>query len=76
MINSPYKDFDTVYFNSGSYKDCYYFVRHDENGSIIDRAVVPVYRYIVEYRLKRKLTYDEVIHHKDGNHYNNDINNL
>lgn len=76
LANSPYKDFDTVYFNSGSYKDCYYFIRHDENGSIIERVIVPIYRYIIEYNLKRRLTYNEVVHHKDGNHHNNDINNL
>lgn len=76
VINSPYNDFDTVYFNSGSYKDCYYFIRHDSKGSIVERVIVPVYRYNVEYNIKRRLTYDEVIHHKDGNHYNNRMDNL
>ena len=76
LKNSPYNEFDTVYLKSGSDKDCYYLIKHDDNNKIIKRAIVPVYRYIVEYNLKRKLSYNEIVHHKDGNHFNNDIDNL
>ena len=33
-------------------------------------------RYILEKELNRKLTADEIVHHKDGNHYNHVLNNL
>lgn len=39
-------------------------VKHDEH------------RYIMEQYLGRKLKRNEVVHHKDGNKLNNDINNL
>ena len=35
-----------------------------------------VSRYIIEKELKRKLNKEEVVHHKDGNKLNNNINNL
>lgn len=76
LKNSPYSEFDTAYMRSGSDKDCYYLTKHDSNNKIVKRAIVPIYRYIVEYNLKRKLSYNEVVHHKDGNHFNNDISNL
>ena len=41
------------------------------NGKKIDE-----HRYIMEQYLGRKLTRDEVVHHKDGNKANNDIENL
>lgn len=34
------------------------------------------HRYIMEKYLGRKLNRNEVVHHKDGNKLNNDINNL
>lgn len=76
LKNSPYSEFDTAYMKSGSDKDCYYLTKHDSNNTIIKRAIVPVYRYVVEYNLKRKLSYNEVVHHKDGNHFNNELSNL
>ena len=41
------------------------------NGKKIDE-----HRYIMEQYLGRKLARDEVVHHKDGNKANNDIENL
>jgi hypothetical protein len=35
-----------------------------------------IYRKLMEEKLGRKLTMFEVVHHIDGNHFNNDINNL
>lgn len=37
---------------------------------------VPFHRWIMEQFLERKLLPTEMIHHKDGNKYNNDISNL
>jgi len=37
---------------------------------------IKTYRCIVEKRIKRKLTNDELIHHIDGNHNNNTLRNL
>lgn len=76
LADSPYSDFDTAYDNSGTDKDCYYFVKHDENNKIIDRCIVPRYKYIIECEIGRKLGYNEIIHHIDGNHFNNSRDNL
>jgi fido (protein-threonine AMPylation protein) len=37
---------------------------------------VPEHRYIMQEKLGRKLLKNEVVHHKDGNKTNNNINNL
>lgn len=37
---------------------------------------VLLHRVIVENQIGRLLTNDEIVHHKDGNKFNNDINNL
>lgn len=76
LSSSPYSDFDVAYQNSGSAKDCYYFTKHDSDNKIIDRCIVPIYRYVIECKLGRKLGYNEVVHHVDGNHFNNSIDNL
>ena len=76
LKNSPYSEFDTAYCNSGSVKDCYYFTKHDENNKIVKRCVVPIYRYNIECELGRKLSYNEVVHHIDGDHFNNNKDNL
>lgn len=76
LEKSPYNEFDTAYDNSGSSKDCYYFTKHDKNNKIIKRAIVPKYRYIVEFNLGRRLLYNEVVHHIDNNHFNNCTDNL
>lgn len=75
--NSPYKDFDCVYINKnikqGTY---YYFTKHNNKGEIIKRVLCPEYRYIIEKEIGRKLTKDEVVHHIDFNHFNNERSNL
>ena len=76
LEKSPYSEFDTAYNNSGSKKDCYYLTKHDDNNKIIKRAIVPKYRYAVEFYLGRRLLFNEVIHHVDNNHFNNCIENL
>lgn len=76
LEKSPYSEFDTAYNNSGSKKDCYYLTKHDDNNKIIKRAIVPKYRYAVEFYLGRRLLFNEVVHHVDNNHFNNCIENL
>lgn len=76
LEKSPYSEFDTAYNNLGSKKDCYYLTKHDDNNKIIKRAIVPKYRYTVEFYLGRRLLFNEVIHHVDNNHFNNCIENL
>lgn len=74
---SPYKEFDNVYVNSDSFDDIYlYLTKHDENNKIIKRYKVYLYRFNIEFTMKRKLSENEVVHHIDFNHFNNDINNL
>lgn len=36
----------------------------------------PLYRILVEEKLGRELTADEEVHHVDGNHFNNALENL
>ena len=76
LEKSPYSEFDTAYNNSGSKKDFYYLTKHDDNNKIIKRAIVPKYRYAVEFYLGRRLLFNEVVHHVDNNHFNNCIENL
>lgn len=42
----------------------------------INKKQVRLHRYIMECYLGRKLTKDEIVHHKDGNKLNNNISNL
>lgn len=42
----------------------------------INGKTVREHRYIMEQHLRRKLSPKEVVHHKDGNGRNNDIDNL
>lgn len=78
--NSPYKDFDTVYlglFQKRYYKEeTYIFYKHDENNQVVNIKRIPYFRYIVECKLGRRLYENEVVHHIDGNHNNNDPENL
>lgn len=77
LNNSPYKDFDTIYVQYDKFNDKYlYLTQHDENNKIIKRAKIYEYRYNIELELGRKLNSDEIIHHIDLNHFNNDRNNL
>ena len=40
------------------------------------RKYIPLHRLLIEKKIERKLLPNEVVHHKDGNKENNDINNL
>lgn len=72
--NSPYNDYDSLYYLKGN--NCYQFIKHNENNTIVKRCTIPKYRYEMEYRLGRKLKYNEIIHHIDINHDNNSPDNL
>ena len=80
--NSPYKDFDSVYsvnFKRKNYKEreqTYLFYKHDSDNQIVEMKKIPYFRYVMEYKLGRKLYENEVVHHIDGNHNNNDLENL
>lgn len=77
VTTSPYKEFDTVYENIDSHNDRYlYFTKHNSNNKIVKRCKVYLYRYNIEYLLGRRLSENEVIHHIDFNHFNNDLDNL
>lgn len=41
-----------------------------------ERGRILEHRYVISEHLRRKLTEDEVVHHKDGNTLNNSIDNL
>lgn len=40
------------------------------------RGYIREHRYVIEQALQRTLKANEIVHHKDGNTMNNDINNL
>lgn len=42
----------------------------------INGKQVRLHRYLMEQKIGRSLTFNEVIHHIDGNKYNNNIDNL
>lgn len=54
----------------------YAFVYDPENEMANSRGYVREHRLVMSEKLRRPLTKDEVVHHKDGNKLNNDINNL
>ena len=75
--NSPYSEFDCVFINQNSEIGVYYyFTKHNEQGSIVKRAICPQYRYMIEKELGRRLKRNEVVHHIDFNHFNNSRDNL
>jgi len=41
-----------------------------------NRKQIKLHRYLMEIKLRRKISLDEIVHHKDHNKLNNDINNL
>lgn len=42
----------------------------------VDGVQKRLHRHLMEVKLNRKLGFNEIVHHKDGNKFNNDINNL
>lgn len=56
------------------YKENGYLVKY-ENG-YNKKGNVKIHRAIMEEKLGRRLSPDEIVHHKDGNRLNNDISNL
>lgn len=74
---SPYREYDTVYEYDDNNGDQYlYLVKHDSDNKITKRQKVYLYRYLIELELGRKLKRNEVVHHIDGNYFNNDRSNL
>lgn len=76
MANSPYGEYNRVWASKSNGRDVYTFGLVDDDGNKIKRTVVPVYRYIIEHEIGRKLDKNEVVHHIDHNKNNNDISNL
>lgn len=60
----------TPAFDLGGYTA--FTARYDDG----TKKTVLAHREIMEHYLGRKLSKQEVVHHKDGNKQNNDINNL
>ena len=48
-----------------------YIKLYFENGKVVEE-----HRYLMEHHLGRKLFYNEIVHHKDGNKKNNNLDNL
>lgn len=76
LSSSPYSEYNVATIQKlvegrEAYHLCYY-----EDTKYIKGTVVLVHRYLMEKSLGRKLTKDEVVHHIDGNKFNNDISNL
>lgn len=54
-------------------KDYLTFKRYKE--TVLEDGTL-LYRFLAEKKYGRQIAKDELVHHIDGNHYNNDINNL
>ena len=61
-------------YNHKTYMENGYVVRYIDGYN--KKGNVKEHRYIMEQYLGRKLDPNEIVHHKDGNKLNNDINNL
>lgn len=59
-------------WNGGRFKSKYIYIDNPDNSKPHGR----LHRILMEQKLGRTLTYDECIHHVDGNKNNNDISNL
>ena len=42
----------------------------------VDGKYIPYYRYLIQNKLGRKLLSSEAVHHINGNHFDNKIDNL
>ena len=62
------------HYNHKKYKENGYEIRYIQGYN--KKGNVKEHRYIMEQYLGRRLNTDEVVHHKDGNKLNNNINNL
>lgn len=58
----------------GFYEEASGYLVYTPNGRTSDRILH--HRYVMEKHLGRKLSSDEIIHHKDGDKWNNNISNL
>lgn len=77
VSESPYSEYDSLYtYKSKDGEIGLQFIKHNEDGQIIERTLVSEYRYIIEREIGRKLSHNEEVHHIDGNHYNNNRKNL
>lgn len=57
-------------------KGDYWYCRIPDHPNATELGYVFLHRALMENKLGRLLTSDEVVHHKDGNKKNNDISNL
>lgn len=57
-------------------KDGYILWKYDPCHPQARNGFVPYHRWLMEQKLKRFLKPDEMVSHKDGNKYNNDLPNL
>ena len=68
------RDYRSANMDHKTYMENGYLVKF-ENG-YNKKGNVKLHRAVMEEKLGRRLTPDEVVHHKDGNKLNNDISNL
>lgn len=76
LENSPYCKYNTAFIrkqvdNREAYLLCLY-----KDNKLIESKIVLTYRYIMACKIGRELLSTEIVHHKDGNPENNDIDNL
>jgi hypothetical protein len=69
-------DVDSKIPNLALMKISTYFKSFDYKVKEVKGKRIKYHRWVVEQFIGRKLTSDEVVHHKDGNIFNNDISNL
>ena len=67
----PFKIISTCF--GGGYQYAKTFPPHPKNNV---KGLYPLHRVLMENRIGRLLANDEVVHHVDGNRYNNHIENL